>query len=74
MPPKTFKTDAPFDLIIANFEYQIKGKITATLTDQYVIHPMCYEYYRCYVDDCSMVYPNRFADEEDIINTILKSS
>ena len=74
VPPKTFKTDAPFDLIIANFEYQIKGKITATLTDQYVIHPMCYEYYRCYVDDCSMVYPNRFADEEDIINTILKSS
>lgn len=71
-PPQIFKSEDPFDFIIANFEYQIKGKITPTLNDQYVIHPMCYEYFRCFVDDCSMVYPDRFADEEDIINSILK--
>lgn len=71
-PPRKFKSDHAFDFIIANFEYQIKGKITPSLSDQYVIHPMCYEYYRCFVDDYSMVYPNRFADEEDIISLILK--
>lgn len=71
-PPQVFKSNKPFNFIIANFEYQLKGKIVPTLNDQYVVHPMCYEYFRCYVDDCSMVYPDRFADEEDIINTILK--
>lgn len=71
-PSQIFKTEEPFDFIIANFEYQIKGKITPTQNDQYVIHPMCYEYFRCLVDNCSMVYPDRFADEEDIISTILK--
>jgi len=71
-PAEIFKSKEPFDFIIANFEYQIKGKITPALSDQYVIHPMCYEYYRCFVDEHAMVYPNRFADEEDIINAILK--
>lgn len=71
-PAEIFKTNEPFDFIIANFEYQIKGKITPALSDQYVIHPMCYEYYRCLVDTHAMVYPNRFADEDDIINAILK--
>lgn len=70
IPP--FKSKKPFDFIIANFEYQIKGKIVPTFNDQYVIHPMCYEYYRCFVDSDSMVYPNRFADEDDIIASILK--
>ena len=73
-PPDKFKTKEPFDFIIANFEYQIKGRIIPTLSDQYVVHPMCYEYYRCLVDNCSMVYPNRFADEDDIISTILKDN
>lgn len=67
-----FKSEKPFDFIIANFEYQIKGKIVPSSYDQYVIHPMCYEYFRCFVDDESMVYPSRFADEDDIIDSILK--
>ena len=70
IPP--FKSEKSFDFIIANFEYQIKGRIVPTFYDQYVIHPMCYEYYRCFVDNESMVYPSRFADEDDIIASILK--
>lgn len=59
-------------VITARFEYQIKGFLTFSNNEYYVIHPMCYEHFTCYVDKNTLIYMDRASDEHDIIHTILK--
>lgn len=59
-------------VITARFEYQIKGFLNFNNNEYYVIHPMCYEHFTCFVDKNTLIYVDKFSDENDIIHTILK--
>ncbi len=61
-------------IITANFEYKIGNpdQLLLLSDSQYVMHPICYEYYNCKLDKNTMVYPDRSDDDDDVIDTILK--
>lgn len=65
-----FGTDVPIKIIDALFEYQFKGKIQKSKEIQYVIHPMCYEHFNCYVGLRSMVNTDSY-DTTEILASIL---
>ncbi len=70
---KDFENQNPLCILSANFEYRV-APFQYIFTDktQYVLHPMCYEQYCCWVDDDTLVYPDGLEDEGDIvINTII---
>ncbi len=52
-------------VITAVFEYQIKGRLNFTSRDEYIIHPMCYEHFSCFVDDHTLVYPEKSDNDGD---------
>jgi hypothetical protein len=54
-------------IIQAVYEYQITGSIDVDSEKLYVIHPMCYELYRCFTNPYVMVYPDRESDMTDPI-------
>lgn len=60
-------------VINARFEYQIKGNLMFSKDDFYVIHPMCYEHFTCYLAPYVLVYADKNSDELDIIHTMLES-
>lgn len=55
----------PITVLTAVFEYQIKGTLNFAKNDEYVIHPMCYEHFTCYVDDHTLVYPEKSDNDGD---------
>ena len=55
----------PITVLTAIFEYQIKGTLAFSSKDEYVIHPMCYEHFSCYVDDQTLVYPEKSDNDGD---------
>jgi len=55
----------PITVLTAIFEYQIKGTLIFSSTDEYVIHPMCYEHFSCYIDDQTLVYPEKSDNDGD---------
>ena len=57
-------------IITAKFEYQVKGRLTVNKTDYYVLHPMCYEHYECFVGDHTLVYPDQFEDDTEVMKSV----
>lgn len=57
-------------IIKAKFEYQVKGRLSLNKTDFYVLHPMCYEHFECRVGSQTLVYPDEFADDVEIMKTV----
>jgi hypothetical protein len=66
----SFQNEEIIKILKSTFEYQIKGRISKNKKNIYVIHPMCYEYYRNEIDLTAFVYPNEFDDEDDEISRI----
>ncbi len=59
-------------LINAKFEHQIKGKLVFNNSDYYVMHPLCYQHFRCRIKSNSLVYFDKNLDKDDVIHLILK--
>ena len=57
-------------IIKARFEYQVKGHLTLNRDDYYVIHPMCYEHFACYVDTKTIVFPDTSSNDSDWIQSV----
>lgn len=62
--------DNSIRVITARFEYQVKGRLTMNKTDYYVLHPMCYEHYVCLVGNHTLVYPDQFEDDAEIMKSV----
>lgn len=58
-------------LVMARFEYQIKGLLLFDKDEYYVVHPMCYEHLTCKVNKYVLVYVDKNSDSQDIINSIV---
>lgn len=69
-----FKNKNIIKIITTLFEYQIKGQLYFAPDDQYVIHPMCYEYFTNQIDYNALIYPAPIDDEDDIIVSILENN
>lgn len=67
LPPSP---DNTIQVIRAKFEYQVKGRLTLDKDDEYVIHPMCYEHFECCLGMRTLVYPEQFADDDEIMNAV----
>ena len=57
-------------IIKAKFEYQVKGRLPLNRDDYYVLHPMCYEHFECKVGSQTLVYPDEFGDEAEIMKSV----
>lgn len=66
--------DRDITLVMARFEYQIKGFLMFDKDEYYVVHPMCYEHYTCELNKHVLVYVDKNSDNQDIINTIVTRS
>lgn len=62
-----FKNEKVIKICIALFEYQIKDTLPIRSGVQYVLHPMCYEYYGNAIDHNALVYPTPADDLDDNI-------
>lgn len=69
-----FQNSNTIKIITTLFEYQIKGQLYFAPDDQYIIHPMCYEYFTNEIDYNALIYPAPVDDEDDIIVSILQNS
>lgn len=69
-----FKNKNTIKIITTLFEYQIKGQLYFAPDDQYIIHPMCYEYFTNEIDYNALIYPAPVDDEDDIIVSILQNN
>lgn len=58
-------------IVNASFEYQLKGQLVYNEDSIMVIHPMCYEYFKCLIGKYTMVYPDKDGDPEDFLNQML---
>ena len=67
-----FGTDEAIKIIDAYFEYQIKGKILKNDNLQYVIHPMCYEHFCCFVGMRSMVNTDSY-DKTELLASVIST-
>lgn len=67
--------DKSICILTADFEFRISATTIYHVfksDTQYALHPMCYENYRCKVDEQTLVYPNGIADDGDVvISTII---
>lgn len=70
---KQFGIDGQINIVDALFEYQFKGRIHKGDENQYVIHPMCYEHFNCYVGMRSMVNTDSF-DNTEFLYSVLSNS
>jgi len=68
-----FKNTKVIKICIALFEYQIKDTLPLKNGVQYVLHPMCYEYYANEIDYNALVYPTPADDLDDNILSKLES-
>lgn len=57
-------------IIKAKFEYQVKGRLSLNKYDYYVLHPMCYEHFECKVGIQTLVYPDEFEDDNEIMKSV----
>lgn len=57
-------------IIKAKFEYQVKGRLSLNRNDYYVLHPMCYEHFECKVGSQTLVYPDEFGDEAEVMKSV----
>lgn len=57
-------------VIRAKFEYQVKGRLSLNRDDYYVIHPMCYEHFECKLGRRTLVYPDEFNDDVEIMKSV----
>lgn len=62
--------DNSIRIITAKFEYQVKGRLAVNRTDYYVLHPMCYEHYECSVGNHTLVYPDQFEDDAEVMKSV----
>ncbi len=65
-----FNAERPLNIIDAIFEYQFKGNIKKSSKSQYVIHPMCYEHFNCFVGMRSMVNTDSF-DKTELLCSVI---
>ncbi len=65
-----FNAERPLNIIDAIFEYQFKGNIKKSSQSQYVIHPMCYEHFNCFVGMRSMVNTDSF-DKTELLCSVI---
>lgn len=68
-----FKNSEIIKISIALFEYQIKDTLPSKSGVQYVLHPMCYEYYANEIDYNALVYPTPAEDLEDNVLSKLEN-
>lgn len=57
-------------ILTANFDFIISATTRYHVFKndvQYALHPMCYENYSCNVDKYTLVYPNGFTDDGDVV-------
>lgn len=59
-------------IVKAKFEYQIKGRLFWHRETWYVLHPMCYEHFSCWVGEQTLVYPGDMDDPEELRSVKLK--
>ena len=71
-PNSSLKNKKDVILLSVRFEYQVKGLLQFDKDAFYAIHPMCYEHFGCWISPCVLVYPDKKADRNDIINSIIK--
>lgn len=57
-------------IIKAKFEYQVKGRLRLSKDDYYVLHPMCYEHFECEVGTRTLVYPDEFGDDAEVMKSV----
>ena len=57
-------------IVKAKFEYQVKGRLSLNRDELYVIHPMCYEHYECELGQHTLVYPDQFEDDAEIMSSV----
>lgn len=69
---KWFENKKVIRIMNTSFEYQIKGNLVYNNDSIMYIHPMCYEYFKCKISRYTMVYPDRNADPDDILNDVLE--
>lgn len=69
---KWFENEKVIRVMDASFEYQIKGNLIYNENSIMLIHPMCYEYFKCEISKYTMVYPDREVDPDDFLNNIFK--
>lgn len=67
---KWFENEKVIRILNTSFEYQIKGNLVYNNNSVMYIHPMCYEYFKCKISKYTMVYPDRNADPDDILNEV----
>lgn len=62
---KHFKNKKVVQVIVADFEYQIKGRLPWQDNEKYVVHPMCQVYCGCKIDPSILIYPTNMEDDGD---------
>lgn len=67
---KKFTMQNSIRIIKAKFEYQVKGRLSLNKADFYVLHPMCYEHFECRVGSQTLVYPDEFDDDAEVMKTV----
>jgi len=65
-----FRTEAQLKIVNAIYEYQIKGTVHQMRDIQYVVHPMCYEHFRCGVGEFTLVNPDSYDKSEPIMSIL----
>ena len=60
-----------YRIIVALFEYQVKGRLRLNDDSYYVVHPMCYEHFECKVLNQTLVIPERI-DNEEVMNVRIR--
>lgn len=67
---KKHTIDNSIRIIKAKFEYQVKGRLALNKEDFYVLHPMCYEHFECKVGNQTLVYPDEFLGDTELMKTV----
>lgn len=67
---KKFTMQNSIRIIKAKFEYQVKGRLSLNKADFYVLHPMCYEHFECRVGSQTLVYPDEFDDDAEVMKSV----
>lgn len=62
-----FENEKVIRILNASFEYQIKGSLIYNKNSIMLVHPMCYEYFKCKISKYTMVYPDKDADPADFL-------
>ncbi len=69
-----FENDKVIKILDASFEYQKKGTLIYNLDSIMLIHPMCYEYFKCEISKYTMVYPDKDVDPDDFLYELFNNN